>query len=156
MSKGGDFEGPSAPAQQRNEEFEWEVRPGGMLVQRREDEDGDGGGASSRGPMIKINVSNGTVQHEVFAPAQSTFGTPLLTLSVSLSLFFWARNLQFRCQCRLYEVVREQSSFGLALVFPFPEILASLCSCYVKAVLFLIWVLKLHGHTSFALCLCVC
>ncbi|KAJ7961193.1 BAG family molecular chaperone regulator 4 [Quillaja saponaria] len=32
------------------------------------------GGASYHGPMIKINVSHGSSQNEVYVPAQSTFG----------------------------------------------------------------------------------
>lgn len=37
-----------------NEQIDWELRPGGMLVQKRD----DGGGAS--GPMIDIKVSHGS------------------------------------------------------------------------------------------------
>lgn len=92
-SKSTNFNGSSVPAQ--DEEVEWEVRPSGMLVQKRENDDDDGSGASSRGPMIKINVSNGTVQHEVFVPAQSTFGTLLFVIflrkfsySMSMLIFF--------------------------------------------------------------------
>ncbi|KAF3448064.1 hypothetical protein FNV43_RR08772 [Rhamnella rubrinervis] len=72
MSKSTKFHGSSMPAQ--DEEVQWGVRPSGMLVQKRENDDYDGSGASSCGPMIKINVWNGAVQHEVFVPAQSTFG----------------------------------------------------------------------------------
>ncbi len=49
-------------------EIEWELRPGGMLVQKR-----DAGEASS-GPMIKIKVSHGSYHHNITVPAQSTFG----------------------------------------------------------------------------------
>ncbi|KAJ7961197.1 BAG family molecular chaperone regulator [Quillaja saponaria] len=42
------------------------------VVQRRDDE--NDGGASSNGPMIKINISYGLSQHEIYVPAQSTFG----------------------------------------------------------------------------------
>ncbi|TYI70744.1 hypothetical protein E1A91_D08G243400v1 [Gossypium mustelinum] len=49
-------------------EMKWELRPGGMLVQKR-----DMGDASS-GPMIKIKVSHGSFHHDITVPAQSTFG----------------------------------------------------------------------------------
>lgn len=52
----------------RSEDIGWELRPGGMLVQKRVD------GALSSGPMIKIKVSHGSYQHEINIPAQSTFG----------------------------------------------------------------------------------
>ncbi|XVE76593.1 hypothetical protein DITRI_Ditri12bG0185700 [Diplodiscus trichospermus] len=66
----------------KSEETDWEVRPGGMLVQRRDDinEDDDlhnkhnqETAASAGGPMIKISVSHGPAQHELFVPAHSTF-----------------------------------------------------------------------------------
>lgn len=58
------------------DEIDWELRSGGMLVQKRDDGDvvDDEGGATSLGPMIKITVSHGPARHEVHVPAQSTFG----------------------------------------------------------------------------------
>ncbi|XVE58999.1 hypothetical protein DITRI_Ditri05aG0009200 [Diplodiscus trichospermus] len=49
-------------------EIQWELRPGGMLVQKRNM------GDASSGPMIKIKVSHGSYHHEIHVPAQSTFG----------------------------------------------------------------------------------
>ncbi|KDP22855.1 hypothetical protein JCGZ_00442 [Jatropha curcas] len=49
---------------------DWEVRAGGMLVQRREADD-DG---AVDGPLITINFSHDSSQHEIHVPAQSTFG----------------------------------------------------------------------------------
>ncbi|KAJ7964225.1 BAG family molecular chaperone regulator like [Quillaja saponaria] len=49
-------------------EIDWELRPGGMLVQKREF------GDSSSGPMIKIKVSHDSYHHDITVPAQSTFG----------------------------------------------------------------------------------
>ncbi|XWS53356.1 hypothetical protein CRYUN_Cryun11dG0150300 [Craigia yunnanensis] len=49
-------------------EIEWELRPGGMLVQKRNV------GDASSGPMIKIKVSHGSYHHDIDVPAQSTFG----------------------------------------------------------------------------------
>ena len=67
MKKIWNPKGSMAAVQNDSEpEIDWEMRPGGMLVQMREDE-GDGA-ASSRGPMIKINVAHGQAQHEVFVP----------------------------------------------------------------------------------------
>lgn len=67
-----------------NREIDWELRPGGMLVQKR-----DAGDGSSRA-MIKIKVSYGSYHHDLTVPAQSTFGKILVFLSsgfVILSLF---------------------------------------------------------------------
>ncbi|PUZ54133.1 hypothetical protein GQ55_5G105600 [Panicum hallii var. hallii] len=50
----------------RDAEGEWEVRPGGMLVQRRDGE--------AAGPAIRIRVSYGATFREVVVPAQATFG----------------------------------------------------------------------------------
>ncbi|XP_022730802.1 BAG family molecular chaperone regulator 4-like isoform X2 [Durio zibethinus] len=49
-------------------EIEWELRPGGMLVQKRNV------GDASSGPMIKIKVSHGSYHHDITVAAQSTFG----------------------------------------------------------------------------------
>ncbi|XAR60758.1 hypothetical protein NMG60_11034249 [Bertholletia excelsa] len=54
--------------------IDWELRPGGMLVQKRSGVGSDSGGASSGGPMIKIKVSHGSSHHDITVPAQSTFG----------------------------------------------------------------------------------
>ncbi|KAF8006077.1 hypothetical protein BT93_K0392 [Corymbia citriodora subsp. variegata] len=55
-------------------EIDWEMRPSGMLVQRREEEGAACDGAGGNGPVVKINVSYGSSQHEIFAPSRSTFG----------------------------------------------------------------------------------
>ncbi|KAK8564654.1 hypothetical protein V6N13_019841 [Hibiscus sabdariffa] len=49
-------------------EIEWELRPGGMLVQKREM------GDASSGPKVIIKVSHGFYHHDITVPAQSTFG----------------------------------------------------------------------------------
>ncbi|KAM1115282.1 hypothetical protein TB2_038366 [Malus domestica] len=51
-----------------NRKIDWELRPGRMLVQKR-----DIGDANS-GIMIKIKVSHGSYYHDVLVHAQSTFG----------------------------------------------------------------------------------
>ncbi|KAK7260603.1 hypothetical protein RIF29_26796 [Crotalaria pallida] len=57
----------SAGASPETEDIEWEMRPGGMFVQRREV------GVVDDGPMIKITVTLGSSHHELYLPAQSTF-----------------------------------------------------------------------------------
>lgn len=62
-------------------QIEWELRPGGMLVQKRN----PGRGDASSGPMIKIKVSHGAYHHDIAVPAQSTFGNHFLTIFPFLS-----------------------------------------------------------------------
>ncbi|XP_047060207.1 BAG family molecular chaperone regulator 4-like [Lolium rigidum] len=50
----------------RSGEGEWEVRPGGMLVQQRRD--------ANDGPTVRLRVSHGPTLREVIVPAQATFG----------------------------------------------------------------------------------
>ncbi|CAL5420368.1 unnamed protein product [Camellia sinensis] len=70
--KGSNSRVTVAENRNNNEEIEWEVRPGGMLVQKREDNEddhlhGDGG------PTIKVKVVHGSNQLDLFVPSQSTF-----------------------------------------------------------------------------------
>jgi len=57
-------------------DIDWEMRPGGMFVQRRESGDDD----HTDGPMINISVAYGSSQHEVYLPAQSSFCETLFSL----------------------------------------------------------------------------
>lgn len=50
---------------------DWEVRPGGMLVQKRNP---DSEGASVPAPTVKIRVKYGSSTHEVHISSQATFG----------------------------------------------------------------------------------
>ncbi|KAI7728412.1 hypothetical protein M8C21_033146 [Ambrosia artemisiifolia] len=50
---------------------EWEVRPGGMLVQKR---DPDGETNRVPPPMIRVRVKYGSVYHEISINSQATFG----------------------------------------------------------------------------------
>ncbi|KAL7173121.1 hypothetical protein ACSBR2_032568 [Camellia fascicularis] len=54
--------------------IDWELRPGGMLVQKRGGVVESDGGGGCGGPMIKIKVSHGSSHHDITIPAQSTFG----------------------------------------------------------------------------------
>uniref|UniRef100_A0A5B6YY12 BAG family molecular chaperone regulator 4 n=1 Tax=Davidia involucrata TaxID=16924 RepID=A0A5B6YY12_DAVIN len=69
-----------------NEEvsIDWELRPGGMLVQKRGV--GSGSAAATSGPMIKIKVSHGSYHHDVTVPAQSTFGDLKKVLALETGL----------------------------------------------------------------------
>ncbi|KAK9291258.1 hypothetical protein L1049_009446 [Liquidambar formosana] len=60
-----------------NEVSDLEVRPGGMLVQKRDDDGDDGSGSGGKGvngQMIKIKVTHGSSHHEHHIPSHSTFG----------------------------------------------------------------------------------
>ncbi|XP_062086291.1 BAG family molecular chaperone regulator 4-like [Humulus lupulus] len=73
-----------------NKVIDWELRPGGMLVQKR-----DIGDASS-GPMIKIKVSHGSYHHDITVPAQYTFGDLKRVLAPETGLQPKEQRLLFR------------------------------------------------------------
>ena len=50
---------------------EWEVRPGGMFVQKR---DPDADAAAAPVPTIRVKVKYGAVYHEIYISSQATFG----------------------------------------------------------------------------------
>ncbi|KAH9309416.1 hypothetical protein KI387_037327 [Taxus chinensis] len=80
----------SGSAEEKGDNIEWELRPGGMLVQRRDD------GATPAGPMIKVKVSHGSYQHEVSIPAQATFGDLKKLLAQETGLEPQEQRLLFR------------------------------------------------------------
>lgn len=65
---------------------DWEVRPGGMLVQKRSGHCGVGPAAQT----IKVLVSQGSYLHEVTVPPQATFGIEFF-FSVRFCTFHWKR-----------------------------------------------------------------
>ncbi|KAG6502779.1 BAG family molecular chaperone regulator 4-like [Zingiber officinale] len=69
----------------------WELRPGGMLVQKRTDA---AGGPS--GPFIKIKVTHGSYQHDLSILAQSTFGELKRVLAQETGLAPSEQRLLFR------------------------------------------------------------
>ncbi|RLN08922.1 BAG family molecular chaperone regulator 1-like [Panicum miliaceum] len=69
-------------------EIEWEVRPGGMLVQKR---DGKGGEE-----VVVVRVSTGFSWHDVSIGATSTFGELKLMLSMVTGLEPREQRLLFR------------------------------------------------------------
>ncbi|TXG58858.1 hypothetical protein EZV62_016687 [Acer yangbiense] len=86
-----------------NEPIEWETRPSGMLVQRR---DGDGdhhqvedaaaAASSSLVPNIKINVAHGPSTYEIHVPALSTFGDVKKAIVEQLGLELQQPKVLFR------------------------------------------------------------
>lgn len=66
--------GSATVQDEKHDETEWEMRPCGMLVQKREDD--NGADVSSSGPMIAVSVTHGhgPTKYKIFLPAQSTFG----------------------------------------------------------------------------------
>ncbi|KAJ4814420.1 BAG family molecular chaperone regulator 2 [Rhynchospora pubera] len=63
----------------RTGEIEWEVRPGGMLVQKRESGKGVG-------EVITVRVSTGSAWHDISIGATSTFGELKAVLSMVTGL----------------------------------------------------------------------
>ncbi|CAL9087879.1 unnamed protein product [Musa textilis] len=62
---------------------EWEVRPGGMLVQKR---DPDADAVAAPVPAIRIKVKYGAVYHEIYISSQATFGELKKVLSARTGL----------------------------------------------------------------------
>ncbi|KAF8390558.1 hypothetical protein HHK36_025085 [Tetracentron sinense] len=61
-------------------EIKWELRPGGMLVQKRENEESVGEG------MITVRVSTGLQLHDISIEPTSTFGELKMILALVTSL----------------------------------------------------------------------
>ncbi|PKA46556.1 BAG family molecular chaperone regulator 3 [Apostasia shenzhenica] len=57
-----------------NEQADWEVRPCGMLVQKRSDGGGCGAAAAPPVPAFRLRVKHGTNLHEIYISSQATFG----------------------------------------------------------------------------------
>ncbi|KAF4365724.1 BAG family molecular chaperone regulator 4 isoform X2 [Cannabis sativa] len=72
--------------------IDWELRPGGMLVQKRDIGDDD----ASSGAMIKIKVSHGSYHHDINVPAQYTFGDLKRVLAPETGLQPKEQRLLFR------------------------------------------------------------
>ncbi|RWV90633.1 hypothetical protein GW17_00047144 [Ensete ventricosum] len=71
--------------------IEWELRPGGMLVQKRSNV---AGGPTE--PLIKIKVSHGCYQHQLSVPAHSTIGELKRVLAQDTGLEPGEQRLLFR------------------------------------------------------------
>lgn len=62
----------SPPKAQVEVEEKWEVRPGGMLVQKRDPDSCLG--SPVRVPTIRVKVKHAGVYHEVYISSQASFG----------------------------------------------------------------------------------
>ncbi|KAL3530914.1 hypothetical protein ACH5RR_010236 [Cinchona calisaya] len=71
--------------------IDWEVRPGGLLVQKRGLDP-----ANISGPMIKIKVSHDSYYHDLTVPSQSTFGDVKRILANKTGLEPMVQRLLFR------------------------------------------------------------
>lgn len=81
---------PQSSESGSSEAIDWELRPGGMLVQKREDD------VDSSVPMIKIKVFHDSYQHQVTVPAKSTFGELKAVLAQETGLAPDEQRLLFR------------------------------------------------------------
>lgn len=74
----------------RGGNIEWELRPGGMLVQKREGGKNDGEG------VITVRVSTGSHWHDISIGATSTFGELKMVVSMVTGLEPREQRLLFR------------------------------------------------------------
>ncbi|KAL5998319.1 hypothetical protein ACLOJK_009259 [Asimina triloba] len=74
----------------RRDDVKWELRPGGMLVQKRED------GTSSGEGMINLRVWSGSHFHDVSIESTSTFGELKATLLLMTGLEAREQRLVFK------------------------------------------------------------
>ncbi|KAL7211321.1 hypothetical protein ACSBR2_014236 [Camellia fascicularis] len=74
----------------REEEIEWEMRPGGMLVQKRTDN------SDPQAPNLRIRVAHGTIRYEISLSSQSTFGEMKKLLTAEAGLEPGDQRLIFR------------------------------------------------------------
>lgn len=76
-------------------ENEWEVRPGGMLVQKRDLNDEH---TRIPPPTIRVRVKFGSVSHEINISSQATFGNFITYL---IMYYFSFLIIIFKCYLRL-------------------------------------------------------
>uniref|UniRef100_A0ACD5XFM7 Uncharacterized protein n=1 Tax=Avena sativa TaxID=4498 RepID=A0ACD5XFM7_AVESA len=77
-----------------HERIEWEVRPGGMLVQKRRSPDDDDLDAAEA-VLVRVSTSGGW-QHDVSIDATATFGDLKVTLSLATGLWPREQRLLYR------------------------------------------------------------
>ncbi|XP_051138402.1 BAG family molecular chaperone regulator 3-like [Andrographis paniculata] len=84
---------PSPPATGgRGGDKEWELRPGGMLVQKRTDSDP----ARAPPPTIRVRVKHGSIYHEISISSQATFGELKKMLSAPTGLHHEDQKIFFK------------------------------------------------------------
>ncbi|XP_078175444.1 BAG family molecular chaperone regulator 1-like [Carex rostrata] len=79
---GSDGGSSSGWTEEETDGFGWEVRPSGLLVQRR----GEGSFAGAAPPTIRVTVSYGAARHEVSVSSIATFGDLKKLLAVKTAL----------------------------------------------------------------------
>ena len=73
---------------------DWELRPGGMLVQKR-----SSSSSPFSGPLLQLKVSHGLQQHDITIPSEATFGKPIYKFSslyrflIKLQILFFSVSL---------------------------------------------------------------
>ncbi|XP_030468579.2 BAG family molecular chaperone regulator 2-like [Syzygium oleosum] len=80
----------SSSAASRDEEVEWEMRPGGMLVQKR------AGTPDLPAPNVRVRVAHGAIRHEIAVNPQATFGELKKLLAAETGLQPAEQRLVFR------------------------------------------------------------
>ncbi|GAB4840675.1 hypothetical protein Ancab_021442 [Ancistrocladus abbreviatus] len=75
------------------EEMEWELRPGGMLVQKRRENGMDN---TSAIPVIRVRVAFGATRFQISVNSQATFGELKKLLTAECGLQHWEQRLLFR------------------------------------------------------------
>ncbi|KAJ0977328.1 hypothetical protein J5N97_012802 [Dioscorea zingiberensis] len=70
-------------------DIQWEVRPGGMLVQKRE-------GGKGGGELIRLRVSMGSHSHDISIGATSTFGELKVVMALVTGLEPRAQRIVYR------------------------------------------------------------
>ncbi|KAK1304517.1 BAG family molecular chaperone regulator 3 [Acorus calamus] len=73
--------------------IEWEVRPGGMLVQKRTDSAAE---AAAAKPNLRVRVVHGAARYEISVNSQSTFGELKKVLAAETGLEAGEQRLLFR------------------------------------------------------------
>ncbi|XP_047971075.1 BAG family molecular chaperone regulator 3-like [Salvia hispanica] len=85
--------GGVSPAAGSGGEIKWELRPGGMLVQKRDSQENGGVGEET---MITIRVSTVSKWHDLPIQATSTFGELKILLSILTKLEPHEQRLLFK------------------------------------------------------------
>lgn len=80
-----------------HEKIEWEVRPGGMLVQkRRSPDDDDEYGGVEEVILVRVSTGSGGAWHDVSIDATATFGDLKVLLSLATGLWPREQRLLYR------------------------------------------------------------
>lgn len=86
-SKLGGATGGAAATNRGGGEIKWELRPGGMLVQKRESKE------NSDEVMITIRVSTVSTWHDISVQATSTFGNALTNSLMSFTYIIYINHI---------------------------------------------------------------